>query len=568
MSLELQSIDYFVAGSYGSVSGDCPPMPSGLTSSPDCGNDLFSCSNTRILVNGYLNAPQSTATQVKIVLFDKLTGNTGTRSIPYRRGTNPTRYATYRAICCGPYWRLETMFDGITDVELFYLGGSASLAAWSLPNNDSFSFVCCQNGHEYGIGSTRETGNSDGELGTLSINGVPTRVWNCGKEITGAIPTLQHQENGYFTYRPTCCGKYAIISTGSYRLDYGDKRSVVYSGNSIDKGASYCYLADGKTRCVVDSVVTVENREYVGHWRTDDSHAWLVPDFEQYGVNRQNSRPQLLTWAQNHLPFWSRVVNTRAAYLFYCDDLKVTDRRLETIRCFKCGDDTFALAPILDDSDIQRFALYNQYSYSTDDGYCSYWGETYMGRWIHNASSRMTEAPTFEETDHTTIRQKLANWLDSYPFVGLYMLHNGSIQTMNSGFATDIQEKFLPDADKPSPEGNYWYVSDRNSPVRYDKQTGSDQAWNHSQASAAEINGMYCGNILVTLSAMALEDLPGSPALSCQGKERQGVEGYNRGRIVVAGNNVLLVFDTNQTSSGSWGHGKMCFDASTFRQLK
>ena len=141
--------------------------------------------------------------------------------------------------------------------------------------------------------------------------------------------------------------------------------------------------------------------------------------------------------------------------------------------------------------------------------------------------------------------------------MGLYIVHNGSLVSINPGSEAkggrDIQEKMPPDpATTPyTPSGDYWYINDRNAAVRYDKQIEeSDQAWNHN-----------CYNIPITLSAQSLDDLPAAPSSTCQGgRPVLGIEGTERGRVIISGNNVLSVFDSQ------WGRND--YDAATGCRLR
>jgi hypothetical protein len=130
----------------------------------------------------------------------------------------------------------------------------------------------------------------------------------------------------------------------------------------------------------------------------------------------------------------------------------------------------------------------------------------------------------------------------------------------------DIQEKMPPDETPGgdeftppefTPSGKYLYHNDRNAPVRYDKQIPSDQAWNFDCVAPNE-NG---GNMTISLSAKSLDDLPAAPATQCQGKkQRLGIEGTNRGRVVISGNGVLSVFDSEL--------GRMDFETSKMCRLR
>ena len=185
---------------------------------------------------------------------------------------------------------------------------------------------------------------------------------------------------------------------------------------------------------------------------------------------------------------------------------------------------------------------------------CSYWGELWFGKWIHNPQTKRTKTPPSLLAED---KEELEKWLDAFPMMGIYIMHGDNLVSINPGSEAkggrDIQEKMPPDpAMTPfSPSGDYWYINDRNAPVRYDKQVEeSDQAWNHN-----------CGSIPITLSAQSLDDLLAAPSTLCQGKRPQhGIEGVERGRLVIGGNNVLAVFDSSL--------GRMDFDAATFCQLR
>ena len=51
--------------------------------------------------------------------------------------------------------------------------------------------------------------------------------------------------------------------------------------------------------------------------------------------------------------------------------------------------------------------------------------------------------------------------------------------------------------------------------------------------------------MFISLTVKSLEDFQGAPAIRCQGKKPVlGVEGTNRGRVVISANNTLIVFDS------------------------
>jgi len=138
---------------------------------------------------------------------------------------------------------------------------------------------------------------------------------------------------------------------------------------------------------------------------------------------------------------------------------------------------------------------------------------------------------------------------------GIYVALNGTLVSINPGSEEkgghDIQEKMPPENLPFTPSGDYWYINDRNAPVRYDKQIETtDQVWNHN-----------CSNTQITLSAQSLDDLPAAPSVQCQGKRQvYGIEGTGRGRVVMSGNGVLAVFDSSL--------GRMDFSASTGCRLR
>ena len=307
------------------------------------------------------------------------------------------------------------------------------------------------------------------------------------------------------------------------------------------------------TKCVVAAVgQTVHEQsgtvsEFVLSWKTNDANAWVLPNWDQYDGNHDNTKANPLEWAKAHLPFKYEIVNTRWAALFHCGKRLVADPRLETIRCFRCGDDTIAMAPIMDDIDLQRWSRYLYWSES--DELCYREGSLYMGKWIHNPQRSHTPPRVQEGT------AAIMQWFNSYPMMGVYIALNDELQSLNAGYGCDIQEVMPPDPDPADPTGAYWYINDRNAPVRYDKQiTNSDQAWPHNCVAPSPK-----GNIPITFSALSLEDLPAAPSVSCQNEEKQGVEGTNRGLVVIGGNNVLRIIDSE--------FGVYDYDCTTFRAL-
>ena len=202
----------------------------------------------------------------------------------------------------------------------------------------------------------------------------------------------------------------------------------------------------------------------------------------------------------------------------------------------------------MDDVDLQRWSIQLHYAYHTED--CIYDGTMFMSRWIHHPQEKINDVPNLTEGDKDT----LAAWLDAYPMKGMYIAVNGELLSINPGSESqgghDIQEKMPPDetpdgeeftAPQYTPSGRYLYFDDRNAPVRYDKQVvGSDQAWNFD--CVAPGNG---GNMRISLTAKSLDDFAAAPATHCQGKRPQvGIEGTNRGRVVISANNTLIVFDS------------------------
>jgi hypothetical protein len=352
---------------------------------------------------------------------------------------------------------------------------------------------------------------------TTSGNTRVETVYACGKEITDTIENVQDN------LQINCCGNYAIISTGKWSMKY-------------DIGSDEAFLVDG-TRCIPDKREMDGETEYLATWITDDEHQWELPN--PYLKDRDTN---LVGYISAHLPFRCNIDNTRWAALYQCDKQIIEDKRLTSIECLQCGEDTFAMCPIMDDMDFQQWHLFASYSFSDEE--CSSWGDVWFSRWIHNPQkARDRRPPNLTEAD----KDRLATWLDAFPMMGIYVALNGKLVSMNPGAEAngghDIQEK-MPPEDMPS--GKYWYINDRNAPVRFDKQIEeTDQAWNHN-----------CSNTRITLSAQSLNDLHAAPAVQCQPKKaRYGVEGTGRGRVVLGGNGVLAVFDSDL--------GRMDFSASS-----
>ena len=279
------------------------------------------------------------------------------------------------------------------------------------------------------------------------------------------------------TYSYSCCGKYLTL----YKTEEG-KTAVValyYAGKRVSLPVA---IDEGETiqvQCCGDYAVVSR-----GEWIVEGDDA---------------------------------VNNKKWAAFYHGATLLIEDRRLTSLRCITCGDDTFAIAPIMDEIDLQ------------------------YGRSIHY--SRWHLVPTLTEEDAPA----LAEWLDAFPLMGVYVAQNGNLVSRNPGAESnggrDIQEKMPPDpAENPfTPSGGYWYINDRNAAVRYDKQ--------------------MIANLWVKLSAQSLDDLPAAPAVQCQPKENiYGIEGTNRGRLVISGNNVLSVFDSEL--------GRMDFCASSAGRLR
>jgi hypothetical protein len=395
---------------------------------------------------------------------------------------------------------LSSTRDGIANVTLYYV--AETITTWEDTQERRHSHICCES-------AFRLVRHENASSETVAI-------FVCKQDVKNSIHNLQDN------FQWVCCDEYVIISTGNWRIEW--EIHPVYTDGELDEEKSYALLADG-TRCIPD---TIENNQ-ITWWKTNDEYEWRIPNPPE----RKNDDSNLLGYATAHLPFKYNVINTRWAALYHCGNLLVVDRRLESLRCLRCGDDTFVMAPIMDDIDLQRWHFHERYNYSTGGGEmlemdCNYEGEMWFGKWIHDPRTRQNRrVPNLTAEDESN----LASWLDAYPMMGIYIAQNGSLVSINLGAESnggrDIQEKMPPDpATHPyTPSGRYWYINDRNAAVRYDKKIyGIDQAWDHN-----------CFNIPVRLSAQSLDGLPAAPATQCQG---------NRGRIVISGNNVLSVFDS------------------------
>jgi len=449
-------------------------------------------------------------------------------------GTSPNyTYATNWKDTCNC---IETV-NNTTTYHLYYV--NSEISQWTNIANDPVhhSFSCC--------GQVGYLKRYDSRLSDSNDRDETVEVYMCGNDITGTI----HNPSDHFDVR--CCtdnvsaSDYAIIATGEWKIQWEIHQTVPIED-------SYALLTDG-TRCIpaTDSNgnIILENGS-IKQWVTDDEHHYKLdnPLFP-----RRTEDTNLQGAVEKYLPFKYTITNTRWAALYHCGGLVIEDRRLSDIQCWKCGDDTFALCPIIDDIDAQKWGFHEQYDYGTDAGYCRQWGELWFGEWIHNPQASRTQ-PTLTEED----KSNFSEWRNANNVIGVYIVHNGALVSLNPGAEDsgghDIQEKMPPDetpdglqrtAPPFTPSGGYWYINDRNAAVRYDKQTNADQAWNHN-----------CYTIPVTLSAQSLDDLPAAPALHCQPKRPQyGIEGIGRGRIVLSGNGVLAVFDSDL--------GRMDFSAST-----
>jgi hypothetical protein len=481
---------------------------------PYCGsNVLFRCISNRLDVSG---VPM--ASGIKIVVVDAQTSKVKTLTL------SNTANTTYSARCCDGYWELyKTPQNGDTSVDLYWLG--EKINSWTNTSQNTYRFSC-----QCSYGVLRKN--------PATPNETVDAVYGCGQDITSTIHNVQGG------LQINCCDDYAVISTGKWSMKYDINVVHNYSGGDyyIDHENSYAYLSDG-TRCVpgktemewIETVPTQFYRERIVTWITDDEYQWEVPH-----PHYQRESSDIFSYVTAHLPFRCNIENNRWAALYRRDHRIIVDRRLTSIECLKCGDDTFALCPIMDDMDLQQWHIEASYNYNTglDDPLadeCHYWGDLWFSRWIHNPQSDR-RVPNLTEAD----KNRLAAWLDAYPMMGIYVALNGKLVSMNPGAESkgghDIQEKMPPEGLPFTPSGDYWYINDRNAAVRGDKQIEqTDQAWNHN-----------CNSTAITLSAQSLDDIPAAPAVQCKGKH---------GRVVLGGNGVLAVFDSN--------FGRMDFSTST-----
>gem|GEM_PF-4326571 len=439
-----------------------------------CDNSsTFSCLSERIHVLGRIDDQNG----IRITVLEYKTRETHSIRIIYDEG------ASYHAACCGGYWELVETKNDITSVRLYYIGNKIS--EWINTESARFSLSCCGEAGRVDVVENNKTSVAE--------------VFVCGQDITNTIENLQNN------LQLNCCSDYVIISTGNWSLSW-------------DISATEAFLTDG-TRCVPD---TLDEDGRVTIWRTDDDRAWRLPN----PIDRHGDR-NLLQYATTHLPFRCKVENDRWAALYHCGTQVIADPRLEAIRCVSIGESELALCPIMDDIDRQRWHINKRYNDSDEWG-CSYDGELWFGKWIHNPQRAWhRDVPNLTKDDET----KLAAWMDAYPLLGIYIAQDGSLISSNPGSATDIQETPRP---ANMPTGRYWYVNDRNAAVRYDKQVeGVDQAWPHN-----------CNNLAITLSGISLDDFHSAPSYVSTG---------DGGRLVVSGNGVLLVYDSE--------HGRMDFSA-------
>jgi hypothetical protein len=220
----------------------------------------------------------------------------------------------------------------------------------------------------------------------------------------------------------------------------------------------------------------------------------------------------------------------------------------------------------MDDVDLHRWFVAVDYHFRIPEfpppgvESCTYSGSLHLSRWIHNPQGRDGRQQTAdgrEDVPNLTAgdKDRLAAWLDAYPMQGMYIAVNGELLSLNPGSEAnggrDIQEKMPPDETPDGdeftappflPSGKYLYYNDRNAPVRGDKQIPSDRAWNFDCVPPNRGGG----NMTISLSAKSLDDLAAAPAALCQGKRPVlGIEGTNRGRVVIGGNGVMFVFDSN-----------------------
>ena len=118
-------------------------------------------------------------------------------------------------------------------------------------------------------------------------------------------------------------------------------------------------------------------------------------------------------------------------------------------------------------------------------------------------------------------KYRLADWLASFPMMGVYVAVDGELVSQNAGAEAkggrDIQEKMPPEGKAFTPSGEYWYINDRNAAVRYDMPV--DRSFHTEE----KLNVM---------------SLTAAPFMRCKDKEQ--------GRVVISGNSVLSVYDSEQ----------------------
>jgi hypothetical protein len=232
--------------------------------------------------------------------------------LPYDNDTG------YSVSCCGGYWELQKAKDGVTEVDLYWLDRAEPIATWTNDDQSRHEFTChCS-------------------FGVLRKDGEVIAVFACGEDITD---TIKLQDN----FRIHCCDDYAVISTGEWSMKW-DIHVERNDDRTVNRGKSYAYLADGKTKCVPSVTAMYPIKSSPGYfegevveWVTDDKYQWKIP----YPKPPPESNA-IVEFAKAHLPFNFIVDDTQWAALYHCAERLVVDKRLADMQCFRCGETTFA----------------------------------------------------------------------------------------------------------------------------------------------------------------------------------------------------------------------------------
>jgi hypothetical protein len=305
--------------------------------------------------------------------------------------------------------------------------------------------------------------------------------------------------------------------------------------------------------------------EYVSSWITDDEHEYVVPGVADPENNHDLNTNGFCEW---HKYVKHTINDTRWAVAGYQGTVLSRDHRMVELVGFPKIAPPYpwekteaAMFIIMDDIETLFFNVQQSVTETHEDGSMSE-SESYMGKWIHYPQTAWSyPPPNLEPSDHS----RLLEWMAQFPNFGAYIYTGATLVSQNPGANTDIQEKYPPEGEpklvspdfdgtvQEGPKGQYIYLNDRNTPVRYDRAVNWDERWNND-----------CSNVVpsmrndLLLGAAGIKHCSGDPDnLDLYGTEAYGVK---RWRYVVPFNGSIAVIDPQ--------HGRTDFSVDSFNKLR